>query len=121
MNISDINNQTLEMITDAIRIELVKRGFHAPIWLKREENVAGRQRLEIVSEPFQTTPVLFKSIEITSSGGGIKETNATTSPQFVIGVKVGYQHFGGGSNGCDLFSFQCYLHPDGEIGHPMSF
>jgi hypothetical protein len=108
----------LEKIKSFMQTELLKRGFHAPI-TKFEQN---GQYFEIESSNFQTTPVLFESIKVYAPHGKIYEAVAVTHSDsvtvtmevpFSISLSARYTHFGGGSNGCDLFAFKGVMADNG--------
>lgn len=96
----------LEKIQEKIQIELLKRGFMAQI--KVEVN-SRYKHVNVLSEPFQTTPVIFKSIIIDNFGGSIKKVEETlnNSIEVWIPIHISYEHFDLGTNGCALFSFTC--------------
>jgi hypothetical protein len=92
------------IIQEFIQDELLKRGFTAPIIEFKEE----AHRFSFITEKFQTTPVLFKSICVSDFGSGIRDIDESYENcvvrSFWIQIHVNYQHFGGGSNGCTLFT-----------------
>jgi hypothetical protein len=97
------NKEQLEQIQNFIQDELLKRGFQAPIIeIKEIED----KRIEFHTANFQTTPVLFKSLQISNfnSSFSTEKVNNMTLDTFWIRVSVRYEHFNGGSNGVDLFA-----------------
>ena len=108
-----LTSEQIVSVKEAIQLELRKRGFHAPI-IDIEETVNSKRkthRLEFTSEPFQTTPVLFKEIQVGSFSSNVF-CGLSNDPLFnedVLKVSVGvyawFKHFSGGNNGCQLFSF----------------
>ena len=116
-----LNEHSLKTIKSYIGDELLKRGFLAPISISQEEG--NYPAVKIISEPFQTVPVIMKSITIDNFGGSIKEEqihsikNDKTSPKITIyriwvPIHVSYVHFGGGTNGTSLFSITGYVTND---------
>ena len=107
-------------IADTINIELLKRGFPS-ISIKHNENDR-YPALTIISEEFNTTPVIMKSIQVDNFGGSIREENIKLIRDneiieeevisIWIPVHVSYTHFDGGSNGTSLFSYTCSLWTD---------
>jgi hypothetical protein len=97
-------DKNLKQIKTKIEDELLKRGFHVEIKHISEE-LGHAQRIIFETETFQTTPVLFKEINITdmSSGFWKRKNDDIEENWFSIGVNINYLHFGGGSNGCRLF------------------
>lgn len=65
-----ITETLLQNIADKISDELLKRGFNTPISITEEDG-----RLWIKSEPFQTTPVLFKSLYISADSSNKRKCN----------------------------------------------
>lgn len=102
---------TIGLLKEKIEIELLKRGFHAQITLEYSER---HKNISLISENFQTTPVIFKSITIDNFGGSVKEEIINEIPvlNIWIPVHISYKHFDMGSNGCSLFSFSCLVHND---------
>ena len=103
-------------IKNFIQMEMLKRGFHAPIVSFEEVNGRGGNRLEFTSAPFQTTPVIFQEIVVCNFNSWLfKEThNEKEFDCFSIQIHVSYKHFGGGSNGCSLFNVSGVLADDGR-------
>ena len=68
----------------------------------------------------ETTPVLFKKIQISNFSSSIKEDEKIIKKEnqkihrIWFQVNVSYEHFSGGRNGCELFQFSCILF-DGHI------
>lgn len=112
----------LEAIRTAIGIELLKRGFTAPITLglknARPADDSGEWYITLESEPFQTTPVLFREIQVQHFSSTLRQD---TSPEaneartergwdswkVWISVNARWEVFSGGSNGTTLFDFTC--------------
>ena len=108
-----LSEKAVNTIKDLLQTELLKRGILAPI--KRIEEVESRSGSTYISfetEKFQTTPVIFKSLKVENFNSWIKKVEGDYV--VVISVHYSYKHFGGGSNGCLLFNFQCNVSEDGE-------
>lgn len=105
------SSATQQAITDAIATELLKRGFTARLSVERKTSRSGNEYLEITSAPFQTVPVIMKEIFIDS-----RIDSRADGEGFKVGGRVGvrYNHFGGGSNGTELFHFSCVVFPNRE-------
>jgi len=112
----EIQNEIAETINNA----LIRRGFPT-ITIKHNENDR-YPGLDIISEEFNTTPVIMKSIQVDNFGGSIKEETIEVirKGEIVevdiisvwIPVHVSYTHFDGGTNGTSLFSYTCRLWND---------
>jgi len=114
-----LKENQIEAIKEAIRIELLKRGFTAPITLVEREDDS-YPLLKLRSEPFQTVPVIFKEMNIMNFGGNIEKIKKThknfknedvevEGVSFVVPVSVGYTHFDLGSNSSSLFYISGYV------------
>ena len=108
MKISTLEQQ--QKIQKFIQTELLKRGFLAPITkFEEEETRRSGSRFIFETSNFQTTPVIFEKIIVTNFSSSISEPKIHEKSgaeyfKFWISVHVSYEHFGGGSNGCSLFS-----------------
>jgi len=106
-------------IQEAIQTELLKRGFHAPI-ISFKEIEGKRKGFEFSTEFFQTTPVIFKTIQISNFSTGITAHNDPKYPtikqyKFYIQVSVSYNLFDGGRNSCNLFDVSGILVENSDI------
>lgn len=110
-----LTENTLNKLKDIIATELLKRGFTAPLTLSIDSiyknSLDHGSRIKLESASFQTTPVIFKDIKVCNFGGALtpKEDGMIS---VWIPVNVKYQLFGGGTNGCELFTLWCEI--DGE-------
>jgi hypothetical protein len=107
-----------DQLESFIQTELLKRGFQAPIEELREKHNRSQIGIEFHTPDFQTTPVLFRKLHITSGNSSIRATERTTSDGTVIynlwvSVNVRYMVFDGGSNGTKLFD----VNGEFAIGH----
>lgn len=113
-----ITQLALDTIKETIKIELLKRGFLAPIEVSVEQG--NYPAIKVKSESFQTTPVIFKNVWISNFGGSVKNETITRRKhndeqyeaqiaRFWIDVHVGYEHFDLGSNGCKLFGISGWV------------
>lgn len=114
-----ISPQQIELIKDKIQIELLKRGIHAPIiQLEEHEGRTKEHRIRLKTSEFTTTPTIFKRLWIEQFNTWItrKTHENVEGPvelySITIGVNYSYEHFGGGTNGCNLFTFHCNLRTD---------
>ena len=104
-------------IKETIQLELLKRGFVAPIISFEELEGRSGNRLEFHTESFQTTPVIFQSIQVNNFSSSVtinKDEDGKETRRFWISVNVSYTHFGGGSNGCKLFDIVGKLSAEGD-------
>jgi len=106
-----LEQNALNVIKDTLQTELLKRGFLAPITIS--ETTGSYPKIEVRSEPFQTVPVIMKSLMIKEFSGSITEDTVIrtrhgkeceiTIYRLWIDVNVRYEHFDSGSNGVTLF------------------
>ena len=100
-----------DTLQEIIQTEMLKRGFTAPITSFEEvEGRRGGSYIEFTTEPFQTTPVIFKEIRVGNFSTSIskeemerEDKTKYTVIRFWIGVSARYTNFSGGTNGADLF------------------
>jgi hypothetical protein len=99
-------------IKEFIQTQLLRRGVSAPITLFKEAIARnGDSHFQLASEPFQTTPVMFKSIKVEEFGSFIwKHDKHEGYHYFSIRIHFRYELFDGGSNGTNFFNVQ------GELG-----
>lgn len=118
-----LSEENLKSIKETIRVELLKRGFTASI-VKLEENVSkyNKRSIDLQTEEFQTTPVLFKRIVIHSFSSNVsieskKNLNPVLAGDYIhvwISVNVSYINFDGGKNGSELFDIVFNVFGDKE-------
>lgn len=110
-----LDNDTIANLKDLLSIELAKRGFHAPFTITQEAPNTRHYdlRLLIESSPFITVPTLFKSIRFDNFGGAVTQDEENADILRVwIPMHVSYEHFDGGTNGCEIFRFTCGVRKD---------
>ena len=103
----------LELMKNAIQIELLKRGIHAPITTFEVQNT---RKIKLKTAEFQTTPAIFKKLWVVCFSTHITKVEATEKVKehyhVYISLHYSYEHFGGGRNSCGLFDFTCKLFKD---------
>lgn len=111
----------LELMKDAIQIELLKRGIHAPIILIEEYvgKYDKNPRINLKTAEFTTTPTLFQKIWVEDFGSWLEEETVIvedgelTKINVCVNIHYRYEHFfHGGSNGCSIFDFNCVFRKD---------
>lgn len=111
-----LNWEHLEQIKNHLQTELLKRGFNAKIDRINEKvarNGIEHNYVEFETEPFQTIPIIFKKVWITNFSSWIRD-HKTNKNYWVITIQVHirYEHFTGGHNGTNLFTFKCMASKD---------
>jgi len=80
--------------------ELSKRGIHADIIkFALVDNI-----ILLETEKFQTSPVMFKDLNVANFGGSIKVSDDGEKMHIWIPVSYDYEYFGSGHNSTDIFS-----------------
>lgn len=100
-----MTDEQINALTEIVGDELLKRGFQ----VKLTTSVLSDGRIKIVSDNFQTTPVLYKRIYIEAKGKIKSEDKKDSLGRDVVRNEVclalhaRVELFSGGSNGIDLF------------------
>ena len=100
-----------DALQEIIQTELLKRGFQVPIESFEEEiGDQGGHSIGFQTEPFQTTPVLFKEIRVVTFSKSLKQEKLKndagddyTVTKFWMTIHASYTVFSGGTNGTQLF------------------
>ena len=113
-----LTEETINVIKDKIQEELLKRGITAPI-IKFKEYIDrnGNHKIELKTEDFQTSPVIFKRLWVDIFGTEVyipKEEESTDHYNIWIALDYSYEHFGGRRNECTLFTFRCSVSLDNK-------
>jgi len=100
-----LSQEVINQIEDKINNELVKRGF---------KEVTIEQTGDMLSfvgdNSFQTTPKLFRDIQVTSRNGGMRKDQDKIMAW--VPVCISYTLLSRGTNGFTLFDFVCSIVDD---------
>ena len=105
-------------LQEKIQTELLKRGFLAPITNFQETVARSSRYLEFITEPFQTVPVLFQKIFISTFSSNLREEFVENENgkfrvlKFWMTVSARYENFGGGTNGSQIFEISGKFYGD---------
>lgn len=114
--ITELSPKTLDVIAESIQTALQRRGFHAAIKLATSIGRDGRLRFDLTSDPFQTVPVLYKTISLINFGGSVTQNKDNEKILDVwLPVSATYDHFDGSGNSCEVMTYFCKI--DAETGH----
>lgn len=112
-----MTNEQLNSLIETVSDELLKRGFKVKLNIQK---ILPDGKIKIVSDDFQTTPVLYKRIYIEAAGQIKSEEQKNSlgkdivrhSISFALYAKV--ESFSGGSNGINLFplTLVCFNNDD---------
>lgn len=101
-------------IADIIQTELLKRGFVVNVSCTPTPD----NSLKIITNEFQTTPIIFKKVWIESFDVEVDQNETDKGLKYVdyhIAINVFYEHFDGGQNGCNLFYISLRSFEDNDI------
>lgn len=101
-----LSNEQINSIRNFIQTELTKRGYHTPITVRETASKNDSNRIELTSGYFQTTPVIFKTLQIRNFSTHVTEVEKDEAVEIYmfIGVNICWESFGGGTNNTELFS-----------------
>ncbi len=98
-----LNKQVLNYIINDVETTLHRLGINAQLSFEKRENYHGDRYEVLVSNSFQTTPMLFREIHIE---GSVNVSDKVGEPDKTIVISVGlryqYKLFDGGGNGHTL-------------------
>ena len=104
----------INSLKNFVQDELLKRGFTAKITTFEEIISRGSHYINFETESFQTVPVIFKSLKVASFSTSVSqavlenESGVTyTKTNVWITISTRTKSFDGGSNGTNLFQFNC--------------
>lgn len=98
-----LHQDQLMTIRQRIQTELQKRGIFAEII----EFYEAKGRIQFYTDDFVTTPTIFKRLWVDNFGSNIKLDEEKDVLEVWVNVHFSYEHFGGGSNGCEIFNLRC--------------
>lgn len=95
--------ELIDNLKELLRDELLKRGINVNLTVTSKGD-----KITISSSDFQTTPVLYKRLYITTTGVVTKEEVDKGGSSFIryslpLRVHAKVETFGGGTNGIELF------------------
>ena len=93
-----------EQISELITTELEKRGIFTNV--KECKVDLDKQRISFETEPFHTTPTIFKEIWVSNFGSFIKYEELNKYYDITLNLHFSYRYFEGGSNGCNLMNMK---------------
>jgi len=120
---NNLPKNILSGIETTLNKALIQRGF-PEIVATQDVNETRYPCVEIISEKFNTVPVIMEYIQIDNFGGSIREATKKVIHENESGdtieeheilrvwidVHVSYSHFGGGTNGTALFTYTAEVH-----------
>lgn len=89
-------------IAENIERVLMRLGIHARIEVSEKKIYNGRYVVKIESETFNTTPVIYKSVNVYGDGWFIEEDAEKHTAKLTLDIGYRFCYFDGGSNGVDI-------------------
>lgn len=101
----NVNMKVLDYIVKEVNLSVSRLGINTQLQLVEKKDCKDNPYLAIDSTPFQTTPMIFKSIKLDGNITFIP-TNADEGKVIIaVGLSYRYQTFDDGSNGHKLGTF----------------
>ena len=106
-----LSDKQLEALKQELQLQLLRRGFTAPIAEIRETETISETKncLEFETQPLQTTPVIFKKVTV---GNFSSSVTRGAHIEVWIDVHAFWTSFSRGTNGTSLFSFHAKFSDD---------
>ena len=101
MKYNDLTKDMRNEVTSAIREKLLKLGINTEVSISAKTIYNGRELVMIESEPFNTTPVAYKSVSVTGEGF-IENTEHEGVYELDFGLSYHFDYFTGGTNGVSI-------------------
>ena len=108
MKANEIREDILNYIAKEIETSVSRLGIDTKVKFNLYEE-HGIYKLSMESTPFKTVPAMFKEIFLWGMCW-VDETEEETS--FTIIIKYAYEHWDGGSNGCELGNMRFVIDND---------
>ena len=99
MKATEIRKDVLEYIASDIQKSVSRLGINTTVSFS-----LNKDKLEMSSTPFQTMPMIFKSVYLWGRVLVDEEHGAYTT--FTVMIYYGYKHWDGGNNACALGTVQ---------------
>lgn len=121
------NEAILNEVKEVIEEQLLRRGFTAKIKTIAETNPRHNDtKISFDTYEFNTTPVLFKSITCSEFSSSIDEERIIEKSgkkvyKIWISIYASWTHFGGGTNGTQIFSMSAEFVEGGDRLHNVKF
>ena len=99
MNVRDFTEEMRNEIVEAAHNSLMKIGIMADVAmiLNEEKNL-----IKLETARFNTTPVIYKSIEVSGSANLVEVEGKEGVYDLAFGLDYRFKYFGGGSNGVPI-------------------
>ncbi len=103
----NVNFSVLDYIVKDINLSVSRLGINTELSIVEAKDYANRPYLKVDGTPFQTTPMIFKTIKLDGSIH-IQETRAGQDALIMVVIRLSYRYqtFDDGSNGHQLGEFK---------------
>ena len=102
MKATELRTEIKEYILGELQTSLMRMGINAQLSLKVEKDYRKEDYLTVVSEPFQTTPVVFKKLWISGTFGCCESEEHKDKVLISVNLDYNWEAFSRGTNGTDL-------------------
>lgn len=102
MKYEDFTEEMRIDIINATKDSLSKLGIHTQVRLSARMTRHNGEYIRIDTEPFQTTPVIYKSVSVYGEGYIVLCDEIENAFDLYINLNYGFKYFEGGSNGVEI-------------------
>jgi len=102
MKYEDFTEEMRNEIINATKDSLSKLGIHTQVRLSARMTRRNGEYIRIDTEPFQTTPVICKSVSVYGEGYVVPCDGIENAFDLYINLNYGFKYFKGGSNGVEI-------------------
>lgn len=102
MKYSEFTDDMLKEIIDAIKSKLLKLGINADVFVTSSVGRYGTEYIEVSTEKFNTTPVIYKYVTIGGKGSFWQSKDDDGVYNLDIPLDYWFKYFDGGTNGASI-------------------
>lgn len=101
MKYSEMQEENKQVIVRIVEQCLQRLGVFAKIQVTTKE-IRGKEYVEVRSEPFQTSPVIYRKVFVYGSGTIVQDSKDEGVYHLSISLSYGFKYFSGSENGVDI-------------------
>lgn len=102
MKYEDFTEEMRNEIINATKDSLSKLGIHTEVRLSARTTRHNQEYIRIDTEPFQTIPVIYKSVFVYGDGCVVPCDEIENAFDLCINLDYGFKYFKGGYNGVEI-------------------
>ena len=121
MKYEDFTEEMRNEIINATKDSLSKLGIHTEVMLSARTTRHNHEYIRIDTEPFQTIPVIYKSVSVYGEGCVIPCDDIENAFDLCINLDYGFKYFKGGSNGVEIGQLRFRIFSDSMRIHFIGF